>query len=183
MAQVIRGRTPQIETFDGRTPSIGAEVFVHWSAVVIGAVTLGDQVNLWPQVTLRGDEGTISIGAGTNIQDGSTIHMTGGISTVSIGARCTVGHQCLLHGCEIGDDCLIGMGSIILDNTKIGAGSYVAAGTMLTGKKLIPPGSFVMGRPGSLQIKPLPPLRRQEIELSWRHYVELATKYIAQRAK
>ena len=102
MAEVISGRAPQIETFEGRTPSLGADVFIHWSAAVIGAVTLGDQVNLWPQVTLRGDEGPISIGAGTNIQDGSTIHMTGGISTVSIGARCTVGHQCLLHGCEIG---------------------------------------------------------------------------------
>ena len=108
MSEETKRRAPATLTpFGGTQPQLGAEVFIHPSAVVIGAVELGDQVNLWPQVTLRGDEGSISVGEGTNLQDGTVIHMTGGLSKVSIGARCTVGHQCLLHGCEIEDDCLV----------------------------------------------------------------------------
>ncbi len=168
-----------IESIDGMTPVIGDEVFIHRTAAVIGRVELGDRVNLWPQVTLRGDEGMIKIGEDSNIQDGTTIHMTGGYSETMIGARVTVGHMCLLHGCKIGDDCLIGMGTMLLDNCVIGEGCYIAAGTMITGNKKIPPQSFVMGRPGQLVIKPITDIRRQEREYSWRHYVELAAKYLS----
>lgn len=169
-----------IEDFDGVMPKCGQQVFVHRTAAVIGQVELGDRVNIWPQVTLRADEGSIKIGNDSNIQDGTTIHMTGGYSETMIGARVTVGHMCLLHGCKIGDDCLIGMGTILLDNCEIGSGSYVAAGSMITGGKKIPPNSFVMGRPGSLVIKDIPAIRQQEKAYSWRHYVELASKYLKQ---
>lgn len=167
-----------LESFDGHKPICGEEVFIHKTAAVIGQVVLGDRVNIWPQVTLRADEGQIKIGEDTNIQDGTTVHMTGGYSETMIGSRVTVGHMCLLHGCIVGDDCLIGMGSMLLDNCEIGAGSYIAAGTMITGGKKIPPNSFVMGRPGSLVIKPIPQARELEKAYSWRHYVELATKYL-----
>ena len=172
-----------IEPFGERWPELGEQVFIHQSAAVIGRVKLGARVSLWPQVTLRGDEGDIIIGEDTNIQDGTTVHMTGGMSHSMIGARVTVGHMCLLHGCIVEDDCLIGMGSILLDNCRIGAGSFVAAGSMITGGKQIPPGSFVMGRPGSLIVKPLPELRRQEMEYSWRHYVEVQRGYRARYAQ
>ena len=167
-----------IESFREDTPEIGADVFIHPSAAIIGRVCLGDRVSIWPQVTLRGDEGEIRVGADTNIQDGTTIHMTGGYSETMIGARVTVGHMCLLHGCKIGDDCLIGMGTMLLDRCEIGEGSYIAAGTMITGGKVIPPKSFVMGRPGSLTIKPISEIRTQERAYSWRHYVSLAQEYL-----
>ena len=171
-------RLTPLEPFNGDMPQLGREVFVHPSAAVIGKVTLGDRVSIWPQVTLRADEGEIRIGDDTNIQDGSVVHMTGGYSETMIGSRVTVGHMCLLHGCKVGDDCLIGMGTILLDRCEIGEGSYIAAGTMITGGKVIPPRSFVMGRPGSLVIKPLPPQRAQERDYSWRHYVEVGRTYL-----
>jgi len=168
-----------VEPFGTHQPQVGEEVFIHPSAAVVGRVRLGDRVSVWPQVTLRGDEGDIIIGEDTNLQDGTTVHMTGGLSHSMIGARVTVGHMCLLHGCIVEDDCLIGMGTILLDNCKIGAGSFVAAGSMITGGKEIPPGSFVMGRPGSLVVKPITALRQQEMEYSWRHYVEVQRGYRA----
>lgn len=166
-----------LEPFSSYLPQVGSEVFIHPSAAVIGRVTLGDRVSIWPQVTLRGDEGDIIIGEDTNIQDGTTVHMTGGLSHSMIGARVTVGHMCLLHGCIVGDDCLIGMGSILLDNCKIGAGSFIAAGSMITGGKEIPPHSFVMGRPGHLVIQAITERRTQEMAYSWRHYVEVQRGY------
>jgi carbonic anhydrase/acetyltransferase-like protein (isoleucine patch superfamily) len=175
---VTRSSGAWIEPFKENSPELGADVFIHPSAAVIGRIYLGDRVNIWPQVTLRGDEGDIRIGADTNIQDGTTIHMTGGYSETMIGERVTVGHMCLLHGCKIGDDCLIGMGTLLLDRCEIGAGSYIAAGTMITGGKVIPPNSFVMGRPGSLKITPISDLRAQEKAYSWRHYVTLAQEYL-----
>ena len=175
-------RETTLESFEGQEPQIGKDVFIHETAAIIGQVTLNDRVNIWPQVTLRADEGIISVGADTNIQDGTTIHMTGGYSKTIIGARVTIGHMCLLHGCKVEDDCLIGMGTMLLDNCAIGEGSYVAAGTMITGNKVIPPKSFVMGRPGSLVVKPISEIRQKEREYSWQHYVDLASKYLSQRA-
>ena len=116
---------PLIEPFKEDTPELGADVFIHPSAAVIGRVCLGDRVSIWPQVTLRGDEGEIRIGADTNIQDGTTIHMTGGYSETTIGARVTIGHMCLLHGCKVGDDCLIGMGIVVgTDGNRIQIGAF-----------------------------------------------------------
>ena len=168
-----------LEPFGEHHPVLAEEVFIHRSASVIGRVKLGARVSVWPQVTLRGDEGDIIIGEDTNLQDGTTVHMTGGLSHSMIGARVTVGHMCLLHGCVVEDDCLIGMGTMLLDNCRVGAGSFVAAGSMITGGKEIPPGSFVMGRPGNLTVKPLPSIRKQEMDYSWRHYVEVQRKYRA----
>ena len=165
------------ESFKEKLPQMGEEAWIHHSAVVIGDVHLGARSNIWPNVTLRGDEGSIYIGSDTNIQDNSCVHMTGGFSESYIGSRVTIGHMCLLHGCKIEDDCLIGMGSMLLDRCVIGAGSYIAAGTMITGGKVIPPHSFVMGRPGNLVIKAIPEIRRQEIQYSWRHYVEATKSY------
>ncbi len=170
-----------IESFENQQPQISPSAMVHHNATIIGQVIIGDRVSIWPSVTLRGDEGKIEILEDTNIQDGTVIHMTGGYSETMIGARVTVGHLCLLHGCTIGNDCLIGMGSMILDQCKIGEGSYIAAGTMIAGAKEIPPFSFVKGRPGSLSITPITDKLKAEKEYSWRHYVELKNKYQAQK--
>ena len=123
-----------IEVFGQYTPQIGQDVFIHPNSTLIGQVILGDRVSIWPGVTLRGDEGQILIGDDTNIQDGTVIHMTGGYSHTQIGARTTVGHLCLLHGCTIEENCLIGMGTLLLDQCVIGEGSYIAAGTLIAGR-------------------------------------------------
>ncbi len=136
-----------IEAWGGFAPVVPDSAWVHPSAVVIGHVILGERVSVWPGVVLRGDQGAIHIGDETNLQDGTIAHATGGISTVTIGARCTVGHRVILHGCIVGDDCLVGMGSIVLDNAQIGAGSIVGAGALVPVGAQIPSGVLVLGMP------------------------------------
>jgi carbonic anhydrase/acetyltransferase-like protein (isoleucine patch superfamily) len=128
------------------------------------------------QVTLRGDEGRIVIGEGTNIQDGTTVHMTGGMSHTLVGKHVTVGHNCILHGCQIGDNALIGMGSIVLDNAKIGEGVLVGAGSLITQNKEFPPHTLVFGNPAPGQAR-ADNKEREDLGYSWRHYVEHAEKY------
>ena len=138
------------ETYKGQTPQIEESAWVHDNAVLIGDVTIKAKANVWPGCVLRGDQGSIVIGAETSIQDGTIAHCTGGMSTTVIGDRCTVGHRVILHGCIVEDDCLIGMGAILLDNCEIGTGSIIGAGAVIPVGKKIPPGSKVMGVPGKV---------------------------------
>lgn len=167
---------PTVESHRGIWPRIDQAAFIHSSAVLIGEVILGRDVSVWPHATLRADEGEIVIGAGSNIQDGCTVHMTGGRSTTHVGERVTVGHNAVLHGCTIGDDCLIGMGAIILDNAEISAGSLVGAGALVTGDKSFPPDSMLLGNPARL-VRKLTDDERAWIEHAWKHYVEQANRY------
>lgn len=139
-----------IGTWKGIRPRIDPTAWVHPDAVLIGDVTIGPRANIWPCAVLRGDQGAIVIGEDTNIQDGSVVHATGGISTVHVGARVTVGHRVILHGCTVGDDCLIGMGSVLLDNAVIGDRCIVAAAAMVALRMVVPPGSMVMGMPAKI---------------------------------
>ena len=139
-----------IEAYKGVSPSVDGEAWVHDNAVLIGDVQIGPRANVWPGCVLRGDQGAIVIGAETSIQDGTVAHCTGGMSTTVIGERCTVGHRVILHGCIVEDDCLIGMGAILLDNSEIGKGSIIGAGAVIPVGKKIPPGSKVMGVPGKV---------------------------------
>lgn len=173
-------REPIIQPYDGEWPAIAASAYVHPAAVIIGRVTLGEQVSVWPNATLRGDENRIVIGDESNIQDGTTVHTTGGWSETVVGRRVTVGHNCILHGCRIADDCLIGMGSIIMDNVEIGAGSYIGAGTLISPGKVIPPGSFAFGNPVRV-IREVGDREREWIAHGWQHYVEQAGKYQSAR--
>jgi carbonic anhydrase/acetyltransferase-like protein (isoleucine patch superfamily) len=131
-------------------PTIHPEAWVDSSAVVIGEVKLGRKVSVWPTCVLRGDQGLIFIDDESNIQDGTIIHSTGGLSTTHVGKRCTIGHRVLLHGCTIEDDCLIGMGAIVLDNSIVGSGSIVGAGALVTANTVIPPNSLVLGMPAKV---------------------------------
>lgn len=119
------------------------------NAVILGDVTLEENSSLWFGVVARGDVAPIVIGANSNIQDGCLIHNHTGIPTV-IGKNVTAGHGAILHGCTVGDNCLIGMGAILLNSCVIGEGSIVAAGTLVTERTVIPPGSMVMGSPGKV---------------------------------
>ena len=165
-----------IQVFDGHHPQLKKGAWVHPDAVVIGRVFLGENSSVWPNATLRGDEGEIRIGDGSNIQDGTTVHMTGGESNTTVGARVTVGHNVILHGCAVEDDCLIGMGAILLDNCVIGRGSYIGAGTLITGGKVIPPGSFVFGNPHRI-IRACGPREQRWISHAWAHYIELKQRH------
>src|SRR5262249_55182194 len=128
-------------------PRIGRDVFIASTAVVVGDVTLGDESSIWFVTVLRADVGAIRVGARTNVQDLSMMHMTGGVSDAELGDDVTVGHGVILHGCRVGHRCLVGIGSILLDGVEVGDESIVAAGSLLTPRTRVPPRSFVLGRP------------------------------------
>jgi len=177
--QPRKGKNLVIESYQEHTPQVDPTAWVHDSAVVIGKVKLAADVSIWPNVTIRADEGRIEIGEGSNIQDGCTMHMTGGMSETFVGKHVTVGHNCLLHGCIIEDDILIGMGSIIMDNARIGRGSFIGAGTLITPGKVIPPGSFVRGNPMQI-VRQCGDRESTWIEYAWQHYVENMRIYKSQ---
>lgn len=138
---------PRIEPYKDFAPRIDPTAFVHPSAVIIGDVVLGPRVSVWPTAVLRGDQGAVRIGEATNIQDAVVAHATRGLSTVRIGRRVTVGHRALLHGCEVQDDVLVGMGAILLDNCVIESGCIIGAGALVPVGRRIPARSVVMGVP------------------------------------
>ena len=165
-----------IESYLDFHPVIDPSAYVHESAQVSGEVVLLARSSVWPTAVLRGDQGKLTIGEDSNIQDGSVVHATGGLSETHIGARVTVGHRAIIHGCHIEDDCLIGMGSIVMDNARIGAGSIVGAGAVVTAGTQIPPGSLVLGSPGRVK-QPVSEAHGQWILHSWQTYVRLAKEH------
>jgi carbonic anhydrase/acetyltransferase-like protein (isoleucine patch superfamily) len=167
-----------LESFEGRHPQIHPEAFVHAAAVLIGDVTVGARASIWPAAVLRGDDGPVIVGEETSIQDGTVIHCTEGLSKTVIGARVTVGHKVILHGCTIEDECLIGMGAIILDNARIETGAVIAAGTLVPPNKIVPAGMLVMGSPFKV-VRPVNEQDRKLIDIGWREYVHRAAQYLA----
>ncbi|OFZ32012.1 MAG: gamma carbonic anhydrase family protein [Bdellovibrionales bacterium RIFCSPHIGHO2_01_FULL_40_29] len=131
----------------GAYPILGQNVFVADGAQIIGNVQIGDHSSVWFNTTLRGDVMPIVIGTETNIQDGSVLHGTFEKFGCVIGDRVTIGHSVVLHGCKVGNRCLIGMGSILMDDVQIGEQSVVGAGSLVTEGKHFPPRSLIMGRP------------------------------------
>ncbi len=154
------------------TPTIHPSVFVASTAVVIGDVTLAENSSVWYTAVLRGDMAPIAIGASSNIQDGTIVHVDEGIPC-RIGSRVGVGHRAILHGCIVEDDCLIGMGSILLNGVEVGTGSVVAAGAVLREGMVVPAGSVVMGVPGRV-VRQVDEALSGRIAGTWRHYVDQA---------
>jgi carbonic anhydrase/acetyltransferase-like protein (isoleucine patch superfamily) len=167
-----------IENFEGKVPQIHPEAFVHPHAVVIGDVTIGARSTIWPGVVLRADMGRIEIGEDTSIQDGTIVHLTEGISDTVVGSRVTVGHGVILHGCRVDDECLIGMGSILLDNCHVGSGSLVAAGSLVTYGTQIESGHLAMGSPAAVR-RAVNDRDRAMIENGWKTYVDYGRRYRA----
>ncbi|MBI4419958.1 MAG: gamma carbonic anhydrase family protein [Gemmatimonadetes bacterium] len=153
--------------------------FIAPGAVVVGEVTLGAHASVWYGCVLRGDMDRIVVAASSNIQDGSIVHVDGGEPAL-IGARVGVGHRAVLHGCVVEDDCLIGMGSVLLNGVRIGTGSVVAAGAVVPEGMQVPPGSLVMGVPARL-VRPVDAGLRARIRETWEHYVEEAERHRAGR--
>lgn len=151
------------------------EAFVAPGATVVGAVTLGARASVWFGTVVRGDTAPITIGADTNLQDLTLVHVDADAPTV-VGDRVTVGHRAIIHGCTIGDDCLIGMGAIVLSHAVIGAGSLIGAGALVKEGQVIPPGSLALGSPARV-IGPVSDAHREAIRVGAIHYAELAHSY------
>ena len=158
---------------------IHSTAFIAPTACVMGAVTLEAESSVWYQAVLRGDLGPIVIGAQSNIQDGAVVHVDEG-APCTIGRRVGVGHRVILHGCIVEDDCLIAMGSVLLNQVRIGTGSVVAAGAVVPEGMVVPPGSLVMGVPGRI-VRPVDESLKLRIADTWAHYVELARQHRAGR--
>lgn len=136
-------------SYKGISPQVAEGVYVAPGARVVGKVTLEREVSIWFNAVVRGDSDCVVIGEGSNIQDGSIVHTDGG-SPAIIGRNVTVGHACIIHGCTIADDCLIGMGTTILSGAKLGPNCLVGAGSLITEGKEFPAGSVLMGRPAKV---------------------------------
>lgn len=165
-----------IRSFRGAVPQIAASAYVDRSAVVIGNVAVGERSSIWPNVTVRGDTNSIRIGDETSIQDNSVLHCDPGPFALNIGNRVTVGHQAMLHGCTIEDECLIGIGAIVLNGARIGKGSVIAAGAVVPEGAEIAEYSMVMGVPGKVK-RQITEEERERFRVNADHYVEAARAY------
>lgn len=133
----------------GKKPDLARAAFVAANATVLGNVTLGPLSSVWYGCVLRGDINSIEIGEGTNIQDLTMVHLADDYG-VKVGRYCTIGHSAIIHACEIGDECLIGMGATILDGAKIGDHCIVGANSLVTQRFIAPPGSMILGSPAKV---------------------------------
>jgi len=165
-------------------PEVGARVYVDSMALVLGQIELGDDVSIWPFVAARGDVNRIVIGARSNIQDNSVLHVTHdgkytpGGSPLVIGTDVTVGHGAILHACTIEDACLIGMGAVVLDKAHVGKHSLVAAGSVLSPGKIVEPGSMWRGNPARF-VRKLSDIEIESLYYSAQNYVKLKDDYLS----
>jgi carbonic anhydrase/acetyltransferase-like protein (isoleucine patch superfamily) len=166
-----------IVSYRGSKPQIGENVFIAEGTVITGNFSIGAYSGLWYGVAARADVDKIYIGSHTNIQDGCLLHCSSGFPTV-IGDYVTVGHGAILHGCRVADNCLIGMGSIIMDGAEIGEYSIIGAGALITPGKKIAPYSVVMGSPGKV-IRRTSAQEESIIKQSALEYAELAREYLS----
>ncbi|MFL2852461.1 MAG: gamma carbonic anhydrase family protein [Candidatus Pelagibacter sp.] len=164
-----------IYDFEDNTPRMDPDSWVASNAVIIGKVELKKDSNIWFNVTLRGDVEPITVGEGSNIQDGSVVHTDPGCPTI-IGKNVTIGHLVMLHGCVIEDDCLIGIGSTILNKAKIGKNSIIGANALITENKVIPERSLVLGSPGKI-VRQVTDDEIKSIKENAEHYVANYKKY------
>lgn len=164
-----------VKNFNDKKPNIDDEVYISETAVIIGDVTINKEANIWFGAVIRGDEGSITIGEGTNIQENSVVHVDYGYD-VSIGKGCTIGHGAIVHGCNIANNVLVGMGSIILNGAKIGNNTIIGAGSLITQNKEFEDGVLILGNPAKVIRK----LTEEEIESnkkSYLNYIELSKEF------
>ena len=171
-----------IRHFRDQHPQLGERVFIDASAVLIGDISLGDDVSVWPNCVIRGDVESIKVGAETNIQDGSVLHVSHPSPfseqafPICIGKGVTIGHGAMIHGCTIGDYCLIGIGAIILDGARIEDNVMIGAGTLVAPGKRLESGFLYVGSPAK-QVRPLKPKEFELLNYSSKHYVTLKDQH------
>ena len=171
----MSGQGPRIFTLEGDAPDIHGGAWAAPGAVLIGRVRLLDQSSVWFNVVARGDNEWITVGEGSNIQDGSVMHTDVGCP-LDVGAGVTVGHKVMLHGCRISDNVLVGMGSTVLNRAVVGENTIIGAGSLVAEGKEIPPGVLALGVPA----RPIRDLKEQELQLikySAEHYIANAERY------
>ena len=149
---------------------MGKNIFIAPNATVVGDVSLADGVSIWYGAVLRGDTGKITIGENSNIQDNCVLH-----EALTVGKGCSVGHGAILHGCTVGDNCVIGMGAIVLNGAVLGEHCLVGAGAVVTGKMNAPAGSLILGNPATV-VKPLDQKQIDYIHADAQMYLDLAQK-------
>ena len=162
--------------FEGKTPDVENALFVADNATIIGDVTLEEGSNIWFGAVLRGDSGPIKIGKNSNVQDNTVVHEDPG-GKVVVGDNVTIGHNCIIHGCTIGDNCLIGMGAIIMNHSVIGKNCIVGAGALITEGKVFPDNSLIVGSPATVK-KEVSKEQQESTEQNIKVYLEEAGKYV-----
>jgi carbonic anhydrase/acetyltransferase-like protein (isoleucine patch superfamily) len=173
----------KIRTYQSIAPTLGDNVFVDDTALVVGDVHLGEDSSIWPMTVVRGDVNKIHIGKRTNIQDNSVVHVTHPHTdipdgyAVSVGDNVTVGHRVILHGCEVGDNCLVGMGSTVMDGAKLESYVLLGAGSLVSPGKVLESGYLWLGSPVR-KVRPLTDDERKWIDYSAQHYVDLKNKHM-----
>ncbi|MCQ8117242.1 gamma carbonic anhydrase family protein [Methylomonas rosea] len=176
-----------IRAYKGKQPKVGKNVYIDEAAVLIGDVTLGDDVSVWPTTVIRGDVEAITIGYGTNVQDGAVLHVShaGDYSPqghpLTIGKGVTIGHRAVVHACTIGDYCLIGIGAIVMDDAELGDYVMLGAGALVPPGKKLEGGYLYVGAPAK-QIRALTDSEKTFLEYSAKHYVKLKNDYLAESA-
>ena len=172
-----------LRRYQNFVPRLGARVYVDSMALVLGQIDLGEDVSIWPFVAARGDVNRIVIGARSNIQDNSVLHVTHdgkytpGGSPLLIGSDVTVGHGAILHACTVEDACLIGMGAVLLDQAHVGKHSLIAAGSVLSPGKIVEPGSMWRGNPARF-VRMLSDIEIESLYYSAKNYVKLKDEYL-----
>ncbi len=175
-----------IRRFKDKQPQIGSNVYIDETAVVIGDVILGDDVSVWPTTVIRGDVEAISIGAGTNVQDGAVLHVShaGDYSPqghpLTIGKGVTIGHRAVVHACTIGDYCLIGIGAIIMDDAVLEDYVMLGAGALVPPGKKLDSGHLYVGSPAK-PVRALSDSEKGFLDYSARHYIHLKDAYLQQQ--
>jgi carbonic anhydrase/acetyltransferase-like protein (isoleucine patch superfamily) len=164
-----------IYELDGKVPTIGAGAWIAPDAHVIGEVVLGDNVGVWFGSVIRGDTSLITVGTGTNVQDGSMLHSDFGVP-LTIGEDCTIGHHAILHGCTVGNRVLVGMGATVLNQAVIGDECVIGANALITEGKAFEAGSLIVGSPAR-SIKTLDPDQRAFLKASAQHYIANAHRF------
>ena len=158
-----------------RVRLLGERHFVAYDATLVGDITLGNDVSVWFKVVIRAENDQVSIGEGSNIQDGSVLHVDPGYP-MTLGRRVSVGHKAMLHGCTVGDGSLIGINSVVLNGAKIGKGTLVGANTLIAEGKEIPDGVLVLGSPGKV-VRELEPEERERLLGIAHGYIERGRLY------
>ena len=166
-----------ISDFEGKSPNIDSSCFIAPGVDIIGDVSIGRDSSVWFGSVLRGDMHYIKIGSRSNIQDNCTVHVTTDVHPTIIGDEVTIGHNVIIHGCEIEDRCLIGMGAIIMDGAVIGSGSLIGAGALVSPGTVVPPNSLIVGLPGKVVRETTEAERTETIERA-QHYIDFSRKYM-----
>ena len=164
-----------IYELDGKVPVIGNGVWIAPDAHVVGEVVLGDDVGLWFGTVIRGDTSLITVGNGTNVQDGTMLHSDYGVP-LTIGEHCTIGHHAILHGCTVGNRVLVGMGATVLNQAVIGDECVIGANALVTEGKVFEAGSLIVGSPARA-VKTLDPDKRAFLKASADHYIANAHRF------